>query len=513
MIPSPSGTGSRVNLTIVPASNTDLYANAQAENAKNALALIADSLKTVDVSFVEHRAYRYDNQKSSPALAPPLQQVRVLVESQRPSTETWQQKYEELVAQLPEEVKTWLNEEYQLPYYQRDLEFFAFHALLATLAQGQVWLAYAVAPIPTDSAAAERAQANLLMPYLSAKAAVLQGKEIVSESFQMWQEIGRNDPNFDKNVNYLNQTQNIMHALEEVELSDQQGLRQIGDSIEQLKSEYHNTSAGKDLQIIGHTIDALSLVASSLQIGFGPASALWTLSLCAQGMPHTQLQSLSGQLTEALTPGANAGQKKLLGESMTTLLTLTLATALPVAENGLAYMPKLDPDSDKALRSMTLVLTAHTLLASGILPNAYNALAAKITEDPKAQELIKNGATLANLVLIIMSLEGKEGLSETLFHSLRTGLQPLFDQMSAQLEPDAAPQLKIYLQQAKIALDNNDYGGFKSTYDNLLASFNISSNSLQNEFKEIGHLGLLIKEAVINGPEDATNRVTTMQAA
>jgi len=64
------GTGIAVNLTPVPLSLTDRTANADEQNAKNALALIANPLDTVNVSFVEHRAYKYSNHYNRPAIGP-----------------------------------------------------------------------------------------------------------------------------------------------------------------------------------------------------------------------------------------------------------------------------------------------------------------------------------------------------------------------------------------------------------------------------------------------------------
>lgn len=507
MSTSAGGTGIGINITPVPLSLVERTENAEEQNARNALALIANPLDTVNVSFVEHRDYKYNNHYNRPALGAPTQQLRVLVETSEPSIDPWQHKYEELFDQLPPDIKSWMQEQSKSSFYLRDLEYFAMHSLMASVAAGLVWYANALQPLAPHKL--ENANRNLNLPFMAAKATLSQGREVVQSALTLWAGIGRNDPNYDKNVYYLNEINTLFQKLEEAAASPNAAneLKELSKSVEQLKAEYQNTDAGPSLRIIGQTINTLSLALTGLLAGYGPASALWSLSLGTVNLPTGALTSLVAKLTEGLN--LNIAEKKVFEEFMTTWLTLSLATTMGIAENGLLYMPKLDKESDKALRSMALVLTAKFLVHANILPNLLGSFS-------KTQELIKEGGALSNLVLMIMALEGKEGLSVTLFNNLNSELLPMVDKINAGLEGAADPALtplKIYLQQAKIALENNDYSGFSAAYHSLLDTLNISSKQLQSEFEDINQLGRVVKNAVLQGPEDSTNRVTAMQAA
>jgi hypothetical protein len=526
MTTSPSGTGIGVNLSAVPASNTDLQANAQTENAKNALAMIADSLKTVDVSFVEHRPYSYDNHTSSPAVTPARQHIRLGTGREEASTEAWQEKYQSLVDQMPEEVKKWFQEQFKYSYYYRDLEFFALHALLAVVADGLVWLDQIMEPKPTTSLFFERAKENQDAPFIAVQTAMKQGREAVQRGNEMWQEIGRDDPNFDKNFNYLKQTDELLQTLENV-VGDlaldpsapgaKELLNQLASQVKLLKEEYWETSRGPQLQNLGFAINTLANAISILQTGYGKASAYWTLALGTTSYGSgPAIQSLIQQLSGALATSLNEANKEILNRALLTLFTITIATTLGVAERGLPALPQLDKESTQALKSMTLRLTTQFIIRANLLQNMYRNLAAQIAPDEKTQSLIQDSATLSNLCVMVMAPGEKEGLSEMLFHALRNDLLPLVEKVAAQMETAQDPKLapvKIYLQQAKIALENDRYDGFSGAYRGLLDSLNLSSMQLNSEIEEINQLGSLIREAVRTGPDDATNKVTIIRAA
>lgn len=513
----------QVGGSAIPVHHTNVEdLNSYQTNAKNAIAMVADSLKSADISFVEHRAYQYDNRNPSrPSISHPLHSVRIGVEKYEVSDEPWQEKYGDLLDNyLPKDIKQWIESQTKLSFNVRDPNFYVFNSLLVMTAKALVFADRAAMTKPPDSAEFQRAQENLLVPFVATQAAIAQGRETLKEVMAGWQEIGRNDPNFDKNRDYLNQTAGALKSLESTIIALAQDppvkgsfekLKAISLQIETLKQHYHATTAGNNLRILGSTIDTLSMVVSSLLLGYGPASALWMLTLGtpakSEGSP---MQNAVSRLTDGLTTGLDAGKKALLSASLQTILMVVSATASGIADKGLSYLPQ---STGNKLNIMSLDLTTALLFHSQIFQNIAHALGAIMTQNPKSQALIENSTMLAVLATVLMSVENRPGFSASLFDTLNQDIGKAIDKVDADLETKNDPQLngvKIYLQQAKIALENQSFSGFKEAYEGLLKTLNISSGELNGEFKEINQLGNNLMQAFTTGPEESS---TTIQAA
>jgi len=512
----------------VPLTNADIDSNAQTMNAKNALAMVADSLKSMDFTVFDasHHPHTYDNKNPSrPSISHPLHSMRVPIEKHEPSEELWQTQYDELINQLPDNVKQWVEAQGKLSFYLRDPNYYPFVSLIALTAKTLVWLDQTAKPKPADSAIYERARENLLVPFVATQAAIMQGRETVDQALTMWKEIGRNDPHYDKNMDYLNQTSALLKSLENTIIGLAQDppkkgaiedLDQISRQIEQLKGQYHSTSRGSELGIVGDTIDTLSMVTSSLLVGYGPASVLWMLSL---GMPDkkesSSFQNTADRIGESLAEDLNAGKKGMLKGLMQLVMMLGSGMVLGIADKGLGYGPRLDKSEENKLNLMGLELAAKMLLHSQVVQNISHAMAAQTTSDPKAQSLMENGITLAIASLSLLALENRPGFAETLFETLNQEISNALDKVETGLEEKNDPELKplkVYLQQAKIALENHDFTGFKEAYTGVLDAENISSEHLKKEIEEVYQLGKQFMQAVAISPEE-TNRITTIDAA
>lgn len=173
---------------------------------REALAIVSD---TIVMSFTKMAAGLWDYKAASdqPALAYPMETIRNATLSSKDDDDSgnWGKFYDDLVKQMPAETAERLLREKDKAREDRDSSYTALDQFLTTAAKGLAFIESASQPTAATSISAKNQALNLALPSILAENFGKNGEFILNEAAKFLDNIGPNDPHYDKLTNNLDQ--------------------------------------------------------------------------------------------------------------------------------------------------------------------------------------------------------------------------------------------------------------------------------------------------------------------
>jgi len=280
---------------------------------KYVMGMTRDSMAEV-VPFTQteyDEVFKYKAESGRPTLHPLLFLRAGAAGGYELEEQNWQEHYQELLNELPANVKRLIEQEMNKPFQERDPDFVIVNSILKTTAMAIDWLATVTEPIQPNTRAEQNYFKSVALPFLALNA-VSEQSEAVVDSAQAWLNlIGANHPHHDALHGLLADTKTALTALKNVRqriLSGdtgpeiRQGFLQIAHDFDRLYRGYQTAALGNDLFILGAQIQALATVTAAWSLKDGSQSLLLAHAIAARGLStiESDIGIIGGTYTTAV---------------------------------------------------------------------------------------------------------------------------------------------------------------------------------------------------------------------
>jgi hypothetical protein len=216
----------------------------------------------------------------------------------------------------------------------------------------------------------------------------------------------------------------------------------------------------------------------------------------------------------------NKGSEKLL-KSLAQIAFLGISTAATLlVESGLGILPDKDEKAKIQAKEFSFELVLHLINGTGFLNRIFRNIAETMHTSKKDQELIAEVLTLAAIFLAILAASnGNEDRLKSLITSFRhlfsKGLTKVEHFVSDKLANEAirgekAQHAAMFLQQARIALEKEDFDGFYEAFTGSIEILQIAPDDFIDDVKEIRVYAKKLHSAIQSSLNDNSNQVTAM---
>lgn len=216
----------------------------------------------------------------------------------------------------------------------------------------------------------------------------------------------------------------------------------------------------------------------------------------------------------------NRGSEKML-KSLAQIAFLGISTAATLLiENGIGILPDKDEKEKKLAKEFSFELVLHLIIGTGFLQRIFRNIAETTNTDRKNQEHIAQVLTMTAIFMAILAAsDGNEDRLKRLVISFRK----TFDKGIADIETfvsdklanagltgDKAERAALYLQQARMALEKEDFEGFYEAFTGALAIANVAPGHFIDDMKRISVYAKNLQKTIHASLNDASNQVTAM---
>lgn len=524
----------------------DIKATAATTAYRQAVGIVSDTLTMSFTKFGETQRWKYDSPANRPTLAP-LGSLRINLSAPPPMDDSWKAYFDTLLQKLPPDVFTALTEETGKPFDERNPALTTLNYLLTAIAKGMTWSGLIndqiamESPTLLGSGLLGRTEQSQKLAERGLQGAIGDGASIYAFISNYLSEKGANEINFDTQLNFNRQMGDAFSALTTLsnELSNPESIEDIqirqnhlAGALNTLNQAFQASYNEEDLQIFGSTFQALGTLASALANRTGSPSLFIGLELAFHKANPESVQSglfgdslrsglnvLSNGL-QALFSAPNRGAQRYFELLVSLSAIAAISLGYLTTKNGIGILPNPQADltAEQENRIFAFDLAATFLTSSKILPDLFEEAAAACGASEKDQGVIANALSAVFLMLAISGASrGSEKEFNHLIVQLKAPLQTYLDKTSkfvheslanGTLTGEAAVQLSVGIEQAKISLEKEDFDSFKSAYSNLLTLSGLSLDSMKNILKQVEGFADLAMDAWIIGPDDQTNTLT-----
>lgn len=529
-----------------PPTYEQMNSSAFVENQKAMLMLLpsgAYEILPFDLQGGQNKRYFYEATPEKPVLDLSLFRVRSNSSAlDNFPDDTWLAFKADLLnnlAAINPEIAQWMQAQSQLPLEMRSPDYAVTDAILNVFAQSLAWLSFVNNPPDVESIETHNAQYQAL-PFVALESLIAEGTAIMSSAADFLLTQGHNYPGFDGYINVINQLDSSLQALQDlaIELNSDnppadiaQQLQGLAASINTLYTQYQNTSLGNDLQILGPTLLSLNLVAASLSLDTASPSLLLALSLANTGLNasdsltgfignawSTVAAGLTDGILSTFAPQASQGSQQIFDNLVTISLISAACLGTILGNTEISGLPTNDP-ADSALATQFYTdLALNLLVNTGLLSSLNGAIADTAISNPAANAVAVEVLNLADLIILASAAsngnEGKlqgylEGLQSPISYALDTISTYVTDALNnGSISGDTAEGIGVYLQEARVAVQQGDYGGFLNAYSGAEELLGVTSENLSNDFNLLANFADLLMFSFTEGTNDQTNTQT-----
>lgn len=353
-------------------SAIDWMNTAWAEVNKNALGIVRD---TIDQSFTILNpryslgyigGFGYKATSSRPMLDHNLETVRTTEASMKSPLEgEWRASYDELVKQLPADLRQRFLEQMSTPLEFRYYTFAVLDNILTATARALNGLETVTRPVDPESLQQARTNLNMLLPFVSLRNSLQVGIEI-GRTIQAYVESqGANYRDFDAFNNALKTMHGSLGLVNQMvanfskistggNLSDDDRAKaaKAAEQFDQMIDDLRRISRDREMQFLDSTIRAQSLFAAALSLPYAGTAPLYIgLSIATIGSridesetgfigPNLSkaIESVTSGITSSM-PDINTAGSKFIHMMTTAGLAAAIALAGQTADSGLGPLP------------------------------------------------------------------------------------------------------------------------------------------------------------------------------
>lgn len=217
----------------------------------------------------------------------------------------------------------------------------------------------------------------------------------------------------------------------------------------------------------------------------------------------------------------NIGNNMML-KNVTQIALLGIAIAANIViKNGLGQMKKLETYEKRFAHQFSFEMICKLLEGSKLFELFFNALA-DITDTSEIEKKdISNILSLtAHIAVIFAASQGQNERLEELYLALKPTVlteikeaKRFLDEKIIGQTNELANNVHLYLQQAIMAIDRQDFDGFKEALTGILEILGITEEVFLNMLTSLDKVSDSIHYALTDGMEDLTQKVTTVTQA
>lgn len=222
---------------------------------------------------------------------------------------------------------------------------------------------------------------------------------------------------------------------------------------------------------------------------------------------------------EKLSVPDRGGEKLFKKVVKIALIGMATAAAL-VEDEGLGLLPDNDEVEKKRAQQFSVELILQLLNRSNLIYDLFREGAKLIKTDTRQQEILADLLKTASIISVIFVVAGenedrrnnlllnfKNEIQEGLDKSERFVNEALIDEI---LESDKAKSMALYLQQARIAMRQQDFEGLHQTFESILRIIDLTHAKLTEDLKQLHKLAGQLRKAFTTGMNDETNKLTAI---
>lgn len=520
----------------------DLKATAAATNMKAVLNLTTD---TLDQPFTklggEHNLWKYQASPGRPTLHPLVTVRGAGAEEARPD-ESWKNLYQQLAERLGPEIQDRLNEENKIPFDSKDPTYIVLDNLLTNLAKAVVWLELAAATPDVNSIQSVKALDNLAMPTTVFNEMGNDVKFLLGNAGPYLVRDSANPNYFDQNVNMLKQTAIAHRSMQnaysstttENGVDPQTRSALLANNMALLGDQFNKLDFGPDLSIIRNNWNVMTTVAAAKSLDQGPSALMLGLTFATSGIYSSNspsgfvgpalenlINQLSGGLTSAFLPESTKGGQALLSEIVTAALIVCVSAAALIAQDGLGSSGAVELDSASA-KAFSFDLVMHLFASTGVLNTFFEKVGGLIGASGESLQMLSTALPVALMAMMLLyggQLQGETGnLVNSLNDPLYSGIAKTGDTLGEKIaqgtgDSQQTNAVDVGLQQAKMALEDQDAPAFLGAITTMLEQQGISQTQLQQDLAQITKTTSSIQRSFTEGMFNQTNLTGITQAA
>lgn len=247
-------------------------------------------------------------------------------------------------------------------------------------------------------------------------------------------------------------------------------------------------------------------------------------------LTHEEMDELLAKLQETITEKKNAkldtpnkGSEKML-KNLTQVAFLGISTvASLLVENGVGIFPDKNEKEKKIAQEFSFELVLHLINGTDFLTRIFRTIAETTDTSKENQEFIAEILKMVAFFLaIVAASNGNEDKLKQLFMSFKPtfskGINQTEEFVSEKLIEEAisgekAERIALYLQQARIALDREEFDGFYEAFTGALGAINLTPDHFIDDVKEIRIFAKKLHRMINASIDDETNQITAISQA
>jgi hypothetical protein len=308
----------------------------------------------------------------------------------------------------------------------------------------------------------------------------------------------------------------------------------LAHALNALKDDYSRKAHGDALTIIGPLIDALATAAAANILNSGSSSLLLSLRIALIGIEKDKSQAgVIGKTLSRITKGIvdlvirndlekeNVGRHQLFEGICQVLLLATISIGWKLSEINLCQGPQTGDNKAEDQRQqlfgfeLILLLILKTEILELIVKNAAAASGAKPQQQASIAKMMKS---LMLFLALLTAAKGSKNALKTLALDLKEDLveglldiQNFINQaVEAEKSGDKAAHLSLFIQQAIVSLQEEDFDTLLMAYEGALELIQATSASIETELEEVRKFGELLYNAWVFSPSQVSRSTATM---
>ena len=219
----------------------------------------------------------------------------------------------------------------------------------------------------------------------------------------------------------------------------------------------------------------------------------------------------------------NRGSERLL-RSMTKIAFIGIASVASMIEtSGLGILPDEDEVDKKRAIQLSFELILHLINGTDLLKIVFKEIAATMNTTMENQEMIAEILKLMAIMLAILAAaKGDQERLKALIKSFKTSIKEGIEKtelfvsdslVNELISGEKAEEIALLLQQAKIALEKDEFEGFYEAFKDALGVIDLTPEIMISDFNEIQIFAEKLHAAMTSGSHDETATIATVSQA